>query len=349
MFSNRYRYLFAAILSVYTYLNTEFCNLYDYFDLHIHWTLAFATTTIITFAILESCRWLEIPIKKWIPPGENRIKFPVLFFIAGSFISSLIALTVVFLVGYYFVNQHTAAELIIPFKLNLIYAWLINLLFHLLNTIVLYFEETKSSNLKTEELKRLNTQAELQLIKTQLNPHFLFNNLNVLSSLVMQNSSESNHFIEAFSKVYRYILNNHEKEMVPLKQEIGHIDPYIFLLKKRFGEALVISIDIPESYEQYLIIPAALQMLIENAIKHNIVSRNKPLHIRLYANGNNTIIVSNNLQVKNEVHYSSEIGLQNIVKRYKLVSGKDVIIENTETDFIVTLPLITQQYEDRNN
>ncbi len=348
MFANRYRYLFAAILSVYTYLNTEFCNLYDYFDLKIHWTLAFATTTIITFAILEGCRWLEIPIKKWIPPGENRIKFPIIFFIAGSIISSLIAIAAVYAVGY-FVHQQSLNQLIIPFKLNLIYAWLVNLLFHLLNTIILYFEETKSSNLKAEELKRLNTQAELQLIKTQLNPHFLFNNLNVLSSLVMQNSSESNHFIDAFSKVYRYILNNHEKEMVPLSQEISHIDPYIFLLKKRFGEALIITIDIPPAYNHALIIPAALQMLIENAIKHNIVSRNKPLHIQLKANGNNTIVVSNNLQVKNEVHYSSEIGLQNIVKRYKLVSGKDVQIENTENEFIVTLPLITQQYEDRNN
>ena len=348
MFANRYRYLFAAILSVYTYLNTEFCNLYDYFNLKIHWTLAFATTTIITFAILEGCRWLEIPIKKWIPPGENRIKFPIIFFIAGSVISTFFAIAAVYAVGY-FLHQNSLNQLIIPFKLNLIYAWLVNLLFHLLNTIILYFEETKSSNLKAEELKRLNTQAELQLIKTQLNPHFLFNNLNVLSSLVMQNSSESNHFIDAFSKVYRYILNNHEKEMVPLNQEISHIDPYIFLLKKRFGEALIITIDIPATYNQALIIPAALQMLIENAIKHNIVSRSKPLHIRLNANGNNTIVVSNNLQLKNEVYYSSEIGLQNIVKRYKLVSVKDVLIENTKSEFIVTLPLITQQYEDRNN
>lgn len=340
MFANKYRYIFAAILSVYTYLNTEFCNLYDYFKLDVPWYFAFITITIITFAILEGCKWLEIPIRKWIPANKHTIKFPVVFFIAGSLLSTFVAITAVYIVGF-LLHQQSLDQLIIPFKLNLIYAWLVNLLFHLLNTIVFFFEETKESNLKTEELKRLNTQAELQLIKTQLNPHFLFNNLNVLSSLVMQNSAEANDFIDAFSKVYRYILHNHEKEMVPLKQEINHIDPYIFLLKKRFGEALNISIDVPDRYDNALIIPASLQMLIENAIKHNIVSRNKPLYIHLHANGNNTIAVSNNLQVKSEVHFSSEIGLQNIVKRYKLVSGKDVGITNNEKEFIVTLPLIT--------
>jgi len=208
------------------------------------------------------------------------------------------------------------------------------------NTIIFYFKEYRSTRLEAEELKRFQVQAELQLVKNQINPHFLFNNLNVLSTLVMQNNNEANRFIEEFSKVYRYILNNHEKELVDLKTELHYINPYIFLLEKRFGEGLKVNINIPEHYKDCLVIPAALQMLIENAIKHNIVSRSKPLHIDLHINGNHTIVVSNNLQVKPSVENSTEIGLRNIIKRYSLVSNREVIIDSEENEFRVTLPLI---------
>ena len=182
--------------------------------------------------------------------------------------------------------------------------------------------------------------AELQLVKSQINPHFLFNNLNVLSALVMKNNAEANRFIEAFSKVYRYILANHDKEMVPLKTELDYLQPYIFLLEKRFGEGLTITIHVPPTYREYFIIPAALQMLIENAIKHNIVSKNKPLHINIYSNDDENIIVTNNLQEKQLVEKSTEFGLQNIVKRYELVTYKKVKIEKAKDNFTVEIPLL---------
>jgi sensor histidine kinase YesM len=341
MFTSRYRYLFAGLLSVYTYINTEFCDLYGHFNITIPWYFALAAITVITFAILEAGRLIEQPIRKLVQPAHSKIKFPVIFFIAGGLLSTVLTIVIVALTGK-LLHQFSLAELVMPAKLNLIYAWLVNLLLHLLNTIMLFFEESRVNNMKAEELKRLNAQAELQLIKTQLNPHFLFNNLNVLSALVMQNNAEANQFIDAFSKVYRYILHNHDKELVSLRQELEHIDPYIFLLKKRFGDALQISIDVPAKHNNALIIPAALQMLIENAIKHNVVSRQKPLYIKLQANGKQTIAVSNNLQVKKETQYSTEIGLQNIVKRYQLVSDNEVIINSDENEFKVTIPLIQE-------
>lgn len=339
MFTHRFRYAFALLLSVYTYLNTEFCGVYEHFNIRIDWYAAFATILIISFLILETNRKIELLIRKKFPPEKFKTKFPVIFFLAGSTIATFVAIGVV-LVNGMIIHSFSLAENITPLKLNLMYAWLVTLLYHLINTIIFYFKEYKSSRLEAEELKNVQVQAELQLIKSQINPHFLFNNLNVLSSLVMQNHAEANKFIEEFSKVYRYILHNHESELVPLKTELHFINPYIFLLQKRFGEGLKVNINIPEEYGDRLIIPAALQMLIENAIKHNVVSKNKPLFIDLHANGNNIIEVRNNLQQKQTKEPSTEIGLRNIAKRYMLVSDKEVSIRKNDTDFTVALPLI---------
>jgi LytS/YehU family sensor histidine kinase len=157
----------------------------------------------------------------------------------------------------------------------------------------------------------------------------------------MQNNAEANRFIEEFSKVYRYILTNQEKELVALKTELYFIDPYIFLLKKRFGDGLKVTIDVPDKMGELLIIPAALQLLIENAIKHNVVSKQKPLHISLHISNNNCIVITNNLQAKQTTEKSTEIGLQNIIKRYRLVSRQNVSVNKDIDSFIVTLPLIS--------
>jgi LytS/YehU family sensor histidine kinase len=159
--------------------------------------------------------------------------------------------------------------------------------------------------------------------------------------MVIKDNPEANHFIEEFSKVYRYILNNQEKELVELRSELEFIQPYIFLLQKRFDEGLTVAINIPDQYRSYHVVPAALQMLIENAIKHNIVSRHKPLHIDIHANGNQTLIVTNNLQLRKSGEPSTRIGLQNIRKRYELISGRAIMVSETEKSFEVTLPLLT--------
>lgn len=339
MFTHKHRYTFAILLSIYTYVNTEFCNLYDYFNIRIDWYYAFATILIISNLILETNRLVEPFIRKKIPPEKFKIRFPLIFFLTGSAMATAIAIGIVLIMGMW-IHSFSLQENFIPLKLNLTYAWLVNLLYHLVNSVIFYFKEYTSTRLEAEELKRFHAQAELQVVKSQINPHFLFNNLNVLSTLVMQNHTEANRFIEEFSKVYRYIINNHQKELVELKTELNFINPYIFLLEKRFGDGLKVKIDIPEKYRQGMVIPAALQMLIENAIKHNVVSRNRPLFIHLHVNGNNTIIVSNNLQAKLAIENSTEIGLKNIIKRYSLVSNRHVLISQEEQQFRVELPLI---------
>jgi LytS/YehU family sensor histidine kinase len=140
--------------------------------------------------------------------------------------------------------------------------------------------------------------------------------------------------------VYRYILSNHDKELVELNSEISFIRPYLFLLEKRFANALIIEMDISEQTHDRYIIPASLQMLIENAIKHNVVSRQHPLTIRVYTKNDDTLIVSNMLQPKQTPEVSTGIGLQNIIKRYRLVSRRPVEIKKTDRLFTVTLPLM---------
>ncbi len=339
MFGHRHRYLFILVLSLYTYLNTVLCEVYYYFNIEIEWYYAFATILAISLTVWEGSRIIQPLFNKKLQQSQNKIKWLLIFFVAGTIVTSIGSTLVVLLVSMG-LHTHTLQETIVPLKLNRIYGWLANLLFHLLNAIVVYFKEYKTKLTEAEELKRISAQSELQLVKSQINPHFLFNNLNVLSTLVLQNNSEANKFIEAFSKVYRYILSTHDTELVDVKTELNYINPYIFLLQKRFSDGLSISINIPEEYENKYIIPASLQMLIENAIKHNVVSRNKPLHINVHANGNNTLVVTNNLQLRESVERSTQVGLANIKKRYLLVSGREVVIDKNTTEFKVILPLL---------
>ncbi len=342
MFTHRYRYYFILLLSFCTYFCTVLCEVYTYFNIEIEWYYALSTIVLITLSIAEACRLLQPIFLKHIAATQHKISGLIYFFIASSIVTILLTTANVLLQSMV-LHQYSFERSTIPLKLNLIYAVLINLLFHLLNAIFFYFKEYQTQLLAAEQLISISAQAELQLVKSQINPHFLFNNLNVLSALVMQNNSEANKFIEAFSQVYRYILHHHDEDVVHLKTELEFIKPYIFLLEKRFSQGLKITIDIPNAYDNHYIIPASLQMLIENAIKHNIATRTKPLHIVLHANGKPTLEVSNNLQLKQMVENSTEIGLNNIIKRYKIVSGKQVLVQQTDKEFKVTLPLLTYQ------
>lgn len=340
LFHHRYRYLFMTLLALYAFMNTALCQVYAYFKIDITWYHALLTIVGVTFLTWEGNRLIKPHFKKKFLSGGNKLRFLGFFFIAGNVIAISAALLMVYLVGHV-IYGYNWQQNYNPIKLNVIYATLINLFLHLVNAILFFFREYRLQWSKAEELRRSSEEAQIQLIKNQVNPHFLFNNLNVLSGMVIKNNPEANHFIEEFSKVYRYILNNQQKELVPLRSELEFIQPYIFLLDKRFGEGLHITVSIPEKYSNYHVVPASLQMLIENAIKHNVVSSHKPLQIHIHANGNETLVVSNNLQPRlNPEERSTRIGLQNISRRYELISGRHVQIQKTDTSFDVTIPLL---------
>jgi LytS/YehU family sensor histidine kinase len=196
----------------------------------------------------------------------------------------------------------------------------------------------------------MNTQAQLQSVRSQINPHFLFNNLNVLSSLVLKDKNEANSFIEAFSKVYHYILRNQDKELIELQKEIDFLQPYIYLLQQRFPNGVELKTEIDDRWKNTFVVPVALQMLVENAIKHNVVSSSKPLEIKIKANGTNVLEVTNNLQPKINKEPSSNIGLNNINQRYELITGRQIKVSSNSNEFRVSLPLIEiNSYEGSNN
>lgn len=327
------------LLGLYAFMNTALCNVYYHFNIEVTWYHALLTILAVTFFTWEGNRLIKPFLERKFLSQGNNLRFLGFFFVAGNIISVLAAVGVVYLVGNLLYGYNWKQNWN-PLKLNIIYATLINLFLHLVNTILFFFREYRQKWSEAEELRRNSEQAHLQLIRNQVNPHFLFNNLNVLSGMVIRDNPEANQFIEEFSKVYRYILNNQQKELVDLRSELDFIQPYIFLLRKRFDTGLEVSIDIAESYRSWQVVPAALQMLIENAIKHNVVSPQKPLSIDIHTNGSDTLVVKNNLQPRPVKEPSTLIGLQNIQKRYELISGRDVIINQTSDSFEVRLPLL---------
>ncbi len=339
MFNHRFRYIFIGALAVYAYLNTLLCSVYDYFQINIEWYLAFLTISGITLLSWEGNRIIEKPLRKRIGHSPHNVKFLAAFFIAGNVVTAVAVCIMIAIVGYG-VKGYGWDQNANPLKLNLIYGGLVNLLFHLINTIFQFFREKEKYWKQAEELRKITGQAELQLIRNQINPHFLFNNLNVLSAMVIRDNPDANRFIERFSSVYRHVLNNQDKELVLLSSELDFIESYVYLLQKRFPGGLQVLIDIPDQFRDFYVVPAALQMLVENAIKHNVVASGNPLSISIHVNGGESLVVSNNIQLRQTVENSTRLGLANIHKRYFLISGRDVEVIKNEKEFKVVLPLL---------
>ncbi len=203
-----------------------------------------------------------------------------------------------------------------------------------------FMSQLRSSVEEKELLKRESLIAQLNALKTQVNPHFLFNNLNTLCSIIPDQPKQAVEFVQELSKVYRHILEVKDETSILVKDELDVLKAYSFLLKTRFGNNLEIDIRVPQEILQYRIVPHSLQLLLENAIKHNIVSIEKPLKIEVSVH-EGKLIVSNNLQKKNQQHDSTGIGLNNIRNRYTLLTNQPIEVMETTKDFTVSIPLIT--------
>ncbi len=203
-------------------------------------------------------------------------------------------------------------------------------------------DQWKKSLLETEKLKRKNTQSQFESLKNQVNPHFLFNSLNALSSLVQTDQNKAEEFIDEFAKIYRYVLDMKDKYLVPLTEEYQFIKSFIFLHKIRFGENLCVDIQIEKDQFDSFIPPLSLQELIENAIKHNIVSKENPLHITIFIEKDH-LVVKNNIQPRLQDIPSTKTGHKNLIDRYRMLSSREPIFLKTEQHYIVQLPLIKEE------
>ena len=174
----------------------------------------------------------------------------------------------------------------------------------------------------------------------QIDPHFIFNSLNTLSHLIEEKPARAKQFNDNHADVYRYILQNKARDLVLLREEISFLNSYFLLLQIRFEKAVFLKLIVPDSeLEQYLVPPISLQILAENAIKHNEFSEANPLVVEVRLT-NSTLVVHNIIRKKNLRHASSRIGLDNLRERYKLITNKEIVVENTNNDFTVILPVL---------
>lgn len=204
-----------------------------------------------------------------------------------------------------------------------------------------FFNRWKKQSIETEQIKSEQLRAELSTLKNQISPHFLFNSLNTLAALIHENPNQAVRFTEKLSEVYRYILQYKDREVVRLSTEVHFTEAYIFLLKMRFERGLEVHIDLsPEMLARH-VAPLTLQILVENAVKHNVVSPSRPLHIDIYVEHGSSLIVRNNLQRKPAEGKSTLTGLENIRRRYSHLSDVAMDVIETREHFMVALPLLS--------
>jgi len=202
------------------------------------------------------------------------------------------------------------------------------------------FAQWKRSLAEKEKMEQLTIKQEFETLKSQVNPHFLFNCFNTLSSLISEDKKQAEIFLNELSKVYRYLLRNNEDGVSTLQTEVKFIQSYYRLLKTRHGDAVELSIEIDRKYDHYLLPSLSLQMLVENAVKHNVLSRNKPLTIDIFTTPGNRLVVSNNLQLRTVKAPSNRIGLDNIKTKYDLLQQPGFQVLQDKKSFSVVLPLI---------
>ena len=208
--------------------------------------------------------------------------------------------------------------------------------------------QKKALENKMQQLKQEVVTSKYKSLKSQISPHFLFNSLNTLTSLMYEDRDLASDFVSRLASSYRYILDNREEDLVSLEKEINFLDSFIFMMNVRHENAVKISTDIHKDAVKCLIPTLSLQMLVENALKHNYYSKERPLHIEIYTVGTIGIVVRNNLQKREDTEDTTKLGLQNIRKRYAFYTNQEVTIEADQEYFTVTMPLLRSEAREIN-
>lgn len=224
------------------------------------------------------------------------------------------------------------------YTFGLVITLIVSLVFH----TIFFYKALTEKKVNEQEIVAKTETAKYESLKSQIDPHFLFNSLNVLTSLIGENPKLAEKFTTKLSKVYRYVLEQKNKDLIELDEELHFAKTYMELLKMRFENAVTFEIPEKSSDSEYKILPLSLQLLLENTIKHNVVSEENPLKVSI-TEENGYLVVSNNFSPKTIMENGTKVGLKNIIDRYHLITLKKVLIEKTGENFIVKLPLLTQK------
>lgn len=288
-----------------------------------------------SFLIWEGCNWIHSKLRPLYRPFSNPFsKIAAVCLVSGLYGACIGGLSA--LAWMQLSREDTAGNHISPFIIACVAAVII---FTLVYEILFLSKERELDTRIVDQLDRERSQAELQALTNEMDPHFIFNSLNTLNHLIVHQPQEAHSFNNRLAQVYKYFLINKNKELISLKDELEFIESYFYLLQIRHDDKLKLQTVLSDRSDKLLIPPCSLQILVENAIKHNEFTEENPLLIRVTVN-EHYLRVSNNIKPKPYAVNSTGIGLKNLSSRYKILFHKDITVETTRDNFTVKLPLI---------
>ena len=330
---------FAGLLPAIFYISREiYLGNIDTFDLDFvlkvlgNMIMGYFITAFVSTAVIYS----TLPLDRLFPWEKGVWRRIVIEFFSTNFVAVLAILVVGNITYFLPLYKNSYKEHAIQ---GIVIAIILNLFLTTFYEGIRLFHKWKSSLVKAERLVKENVISKYEALQNQVNPHFLFNNLNTLSSLIYSDTKKAEEFIDEFASIYRYVLDNKDRFVVSLKEELKFIHSFINLYQIRFGEGFYFNIKIDSTLFHYQIPTLSLQLLVENTVKHNIVTKDHPLEVSIASDGQ-YIVVKNNLQIRDTENLSTGVGLENLKQRYKLITDKkpEFYIENDY--YIARIPLI---------
>ncbi len=266
--------------------------------------------------------------------------------ITGFVSSFLTSIFIIFLLRVFeemMVNHNTFKQFLAKEELgNYVVSSIITFIITLIAHAIYFYRSYQENRVKQQKIIAGTASAKFESLKNQIDPHFLFNSLNVLSSLIEENPENAQKFTSSLSKIYRYVLEQRDKELISVEEELAFAKTYMNLLKMRFENSIFYELPEKVNNPEAKVVPLSLQLLLENTVKHNVVSEQKPLHIRIFEK-DNYLVVQNDYQKKEVLKDRQGVGLQNIISRYAILTERRVRIEQTEKEFTVKIPILTKQ------
>lgn len=312
------------------------------FTLNVNLLYSFLFTILYTFSLYYANAWIFQMLDRYFVDE----KFSKKRIFIGFLLSFVVSLLVIFLLRVFedVIVEGASFDVFIAREKASNYLFAIIITFFV--TLSLYafhfYKAYQENKVKQQKIIAGTASAKFETLKSQIDPHFLFNSLNVLSSLIEENPENAQKFTTSLSKIYRYVLEQKDKELISIEEELSFAKTYMNLLKMRFENSLFYELPDTPIHPEAKVVPLSLQLLLENTVKHNVVSEQKPLHIRIFVEGD-YLAIQNDLQKKEVLQDREGVGLQNIINRYEIITRRKVLIQTDQKTFTVKIPILTKQ------
>lgn len=318
-------------------LNIVLFGSYYYSSLRV-----FLPATVCTLLIGLLLSRVHVGLSSWLRKKIGiRLSFAQRLYAQLFFTIITAAFVTAIFFGYHWVGFPGYSLKMENYKWALLVGFTADLIGSAFNEAIYSQQEWRRTQLEKEQVEKLHLQSQLDVLKNQINPHFLFNSLNSLSALIGEDPEKAEQFVDKLSTVYRYILLHNGRDWVDLHTELAFIKDYFHLLQTRYGEGVQLNLTVSDAHAGLQLPPLTLQLLVENAVKHNVVHKNRPLLIEIVSEGETQLVIRNNLQRKNkQLVLSHGVGLNNITERYNIANAGSIRVQEEDGLFTVKLPLL---------